>query len=83
METIQEETTIKKVYGIIYKATNILDGKCYIGQTVKILEKRKREHINSALGKNNKNLMVFHKAIKKYGEVVLIIGVRKRKKKFA
>lgn len=51
---------------IIYKATNLVNGKVYIGQTVKTLEKRKRKHINDAVSNRSKN--VFHKALRKYGE---------------
>lgn len=37
---------------IIYMATNTVNGRCYIGQTVRTLEKRMREHFkaNSLLG---------------------------------
>jgi group I intron endonuclease len=31
-------------YGIIYKATNIINGKVYIGKTIKTLRKRKSNH---------------------------------------
>lgn len=48
---------------LIYKATNIENGKCYIGQTTKTLEHRKREHLDSA--KNP--IFRFHRAIKMYG----------------
>jgi len=53
-------------YGIIYKATNKVNGKMYIGQTVKFLDKRIIEHICHAL--NKKDNMYFHKAIRKYGK---------------
>lgn len=46
---------------IIYKATNLVNGKVYIGQTVRTLDERIAEHIrkrNSLLGQ----------AIRKYGE---------------
>lgn len=48
-------------------ATNKINGKSYIGQTIRSLEKRKREHITDALN-DNKNSMYFHKAIRKYGQ---------------
>jgi group I intron endonuclease len=35
--------------GIIYKATNTINGQVYIGATTKELEKRKQDHINKAL----------------------------------
>jgi group I intron endonuclease len=34
-----------KTYGIIYKAVNKINGKVYIGQTVKSLEYRRKQHI--------------------------------------
>lgn len=47
---------------LIYKATNILNGKVYIGQTNRsILDKRKKEHFYSKDG------TYFHNAVKKYG----------------
>lgn len=47
--------------GIIYVATNILNGKSYVGKTIKTLAKRKTEHIS------NPSTLGFHGAIKKYG----------------
>ena len=55
-----------KTYGIIYRATNKINGKIYIGQTTKPLNIRMHSHINNAL--NNKNDCYFHRAIKKYGQ---------------
>lgn len=50
---------------VIYRATNKVNGKMYIGQTKRELSIRINEHINDALlGKYN---FWFHKAIKKYG----------------
>lgn len=49
-------------YGIIYKATNFINGKVYIGQTTSPLFKRKSAHIK------NKNKKGFSKAIQKYGK---------------
>jgi len=48
---------------IIYKATNQINNKIYIGQTSGLLETRKRQHIN----RNNNNKIYFHNAIHKYG----------------
>jgi group I intron endonuclease len=45
---------------IIYKAVNKINGKVYIGQTIKLLEKRLYEHSHYKLG-------YFGSAIKKYG----------------
>ena len=50
---------------IIYKATNIINNKVYIGQTIHSLSHRKSQHINSyGRGSHYK----FPKAIKKYGK---------------
>lgn len=49
---------------IIYKATNQINGKVYIGQTIRTMQSRKNRHILDAY-KNNDNY--FHRAIKKYG----------------
>lgn len=49
------------MYGVIYKATNKINEKMYIGQTIN-LKARKRRHLNS------KETYVFNKAIKKYGK---------------
>lgn len=51
--------------GIIYKATNVINGKIYIGQTKQCLQKRKTGHIYLA---NNKKVdTYFYRAIRKYG----------------
>lgn len=47
---------------IIYKATNKINGKCYIGQTTEILNRRMQRHLLS------KSRLYFHCAIRKYGE---------------
>lgn len=49
---------------IIYKATNILNGKIYIGQTVDTLAKRMSIHANLAKSGNG---FSFHRALRKYG----------------
>jgi group I intron endonuclease len=46
---------------IIYKATNILNNKLYVGKTKYTLEKRKYFHLK------NKSKSKFHKAMDKYG----------------
>ena len=50
---------------IIYKATNKINDKCYIGKTVRTLVERKAGHESYA--KNMLSNSVFHKAIRKYG----------------
>lgn len=51
------------MYGIIYKATNLIDGKIYIGQKTRTLEKRRKEHV-----KSSKHNYLFQRAIRKYGK---------------
>lgn len=50
---------------IIYKATNLINNKIYIGQTVLNLQTRKKQHENSH---KYKSCYSFSKAIKKYGK---------------
>ena len=52
-------------YGIIYKVLNKVNGKIYIGQTIKDLKVRKALHI---YGVNNNSQVHFHRALRKYGE---------------
>jgi group I intron endonuclease len=47
----------------IYKITNLINGDCYVGQSINI-ERRWREHINKA---NSKKKFLLHKAFNKYG----------------
>jgi group I intron endonuclease len=51
------------MYGIIYKATNLINGKVYIGQTTNSLEQRAKQHF---LKKDDGTY--FHNALKKYGQ---------------
>ena len=46
-------------------ATNIINGKSYIGQTVRSLNLRINSHISEAM--TNHDNMYFHRALKKYG----------------
>jgi len=55
-----------EVYGIIYKVTNKINGRMYVGQTVKLLKERIDEHVCCAL--NGRGGIYFHNAIKKYGK---------------
>ena len=49
---------------IVYKITNLINGKVYIGQTVRSLEERYRGHIQRA----NKGYMgKLYPAMRKYG----------------
>lgn len=49
---------------IIYKATNLITGKSYIGLTTRSLQERKLEHLRHLDTENT----YFHRAIKKYGK---------------
>lgn len=49
---------------IIYKATNIKDGKIYVGQTVKSLEDRKKQHWSFVL---KGSILDFAEALREYG----------------
>jgi len=51
-----------KMYGVVYKAKNIFNGKCYIGQTKNSLESRIKAHIKHA----RKGKSIFNRAVKKY-----------------
>ena len=51
---------------IIYKATSLIDGKVYIGQTIKTLQSRRAQHIRDAMNPKRRNVH-FHNAIHKYG----------------
>ncbi len=51
---------------IIYKATNRLNGKVYIGQTINNLKDRKADHINKANNHPDRNNH-FCNALRKYG----------------
>lgn len=53
---------MSKPLGVIYKATNLINNKCYIGQTTKALEERKRNHFHRIHDE-----IYFHNALKKYG----------------
>ena len=51
---------------IIYKVTNLVNNKIYVGKTINTLRYRKTTHQSDA--KNRKHNCIFHKAIRKYGE---------------
>lgn len=52
----------------IYKVTNKINGKLYIGQTSRTLQKRKSAHIRNSFNHNALDYdCAFHKAIRKYG----------------
>jgi len=49
-------------YGLIYKSTNKVNGKIYIGQTTRTLKCRMKEHIS------DQRKYHFHNALRKYGK---------------
>lgn len=49
---------------LVYKATNLVTGKIYIGQTTRSLELRKQAHFQAAYKGSNTH---FHQSIRKYG----------------
>jgi len=51
--------------GLIYEATNLINHKRYIGQTIQTLEERKGTHEYDAV--NRQRDFVFYRAIRKYG----------------
>jgi group I intron endonuclease len=53
------------MFGIVYKITNVINGKIYIGRTVKPLSYRWVDHLSET---RRGSELLFHKAIRKYGE---------------
>jgi len=53
-----------RLWGIIYRATNLSNGKVYIGQSVESLCERKSKHLNEA--RNGKD-SYFARALREYG----------------
>lgn len=51
-------------HGVIYKITNKINGKIYIGSTIKPFNRRWNEHVHHARQNTG---TVFHKALMKYG----------------
>lgn len=51
---------------LIYRVTNKINNKVYIGQTTKALHRRKAGHIRDAFKRNSTNH--FHRALRKHGK---------------
>jgi len=58
---------------IIYKITNTINSKIYIGQTTRSLKSRWKGHCRSS--ENNKSNNLFHSAIAKYGKDSFLVEV--------
>src|ERR1035437_6082977 len=50
-----------EIYGRIYKITNTVNNKIYVGQTINDIQYRFKQHLNSGHG-------IIHRAIKKHGK---------------
>jgi len=62
---ITEEAEIEKINGVIYKVTNKINGKIYIGLTIRSLDVRMNQHLYDSKSLTSDNY--FYRAIKKYG----------------
>lgn len=60
--------------GFIYKITNKINGKSYIGQTIQNVKERFYQHCATKCSKAVSN-MAIHRAIKKYGKSNFIVEV--------
>lgn len=56
-----------KYIGYIYKISNIVNDKLYIGQTINRIDKRFNDHLSAARTYHNHNMIIL-RAINKYGE---------------
>lgn len=60
--------------GIIYRITNLINGKQYIGKTINTITERWNKHCYEAFTPQNKGYnFLIHKAIRKYGKDNFII----------
>lgn len=60
----------------IYKITNLINNKIYVGQTRKKIEQRMSEHISASYSNEKKDYnFLLHKAIRKYGSENFVIEV--------
>lgn len=58
--------------GFIYKAVNLVNWKVYIGQTIRKVEERWKQHTTSA---KSGSKFPFHSALRKYGECMFSFEV--------
>jgi group I intron endonuclease len=58
---------------LVYLATNTVNGKKYIGKTVRTLQQRWSQHKSNALTQNSQTY--FHRAIRKYGAAAFTVEV--------
>lgn len=63
----------QKIFGLIYKITNLINGKIYIGQTTD-MERRTKQHLRDSRLKKPKS--VIGKAIKKHGWENFTVDIR-------
>ena len=67
MEQMTEISQDEMVYAVIYKYTNKLNGKTYVGQTINE-DQRMKDHLKAArLEGNSQHHTPFHRALNKYG----------------
>lgn len=59
--------------GYIYKVTNTVNGKAYVGQTRRTIEQRWKQHVYNSFNEAPYNKGPFHCAIKKYGVDAFIV----------
>ena len=59
--------------GYIYKVTNTVNGKMYIGQTRNAIEKRWKQHVYNSFHNAPYDKGPFHMAIKKYGSESFVV----------
>lgn len=55
------------IAGYVYKITNLINNKIYIGYTTKTPEERWKQHVQTAHGAGKDSNSLFKKAIRKYG----------------
>ena len=65
---------LKSFTGYIYKITNTRNGKVYIGQTRRTVEKRFKQHLSSAFRESSKSYLTYlSRAIRKYSTECFIV----------